>query len=99
MEQQAPQMTKEQEAIVNGLEEKYADVIKGLDEIPEDQKNFQIASILRNVVAMNIAPLQGTPEVFSVFMDLFALDLTHMGYTLTKVETPEVESTDTNEGA
>ncbi len=99
MEQQAPQLTKEQEVIIEGLEEKYADVIKEMAETPESQKNFQIASILRNVVAMQIAPLQGTPDVFEIFIDLFSLDLTQMGYTLTKVETPEVESTDTNEEA
>ena len=74
---------------IEALEAKYNDTIKVLDEIDDSVKNFQIASILRNVVAMTIAPLQSTPEVLEVFMDLFELDMEQMGYNISKIDVTE----------
>jgi len=79
---------------IEDLEEKYKDELKVLREMPQEVSDLNMCLLLKNFIATTIMPLTGDSEVLDKFMELLAVDMDSLGYSLVKQPAGEVPDSD-----
>lgn len=79
---------------VEQLEEKYKDELEVLREMPQEVSDLNMCLLLKNFIGTTIMPLTGDPEVLDKFMELLAVDMDSLGYSLVKQPSADIPDSD-----